>query len=422
LNAKTKKTVNFTPAHPKFDALYCPFPYKIFYGGRAGIKSWELARASVFYCREYGSRILYCREIQNSIKESSYKLIKDTIYRLGIEDEFYFKNDSIEHRGTGGHYFFKGLWNNEDSLKSTEGVDICIVEEAQSISWTSYEYLDPTIRKAGAELWASMNPFSSDEPFYVNFISGIDVRREDPVKMPAPKNSFVTKTSWRDNPWFIGSRLFDQMVRMRKYDYDNYLHIWEGEPRTNSSASILGDKVEIRDFTSPEWGVTEYFYGVDWGFSTDPTCLIRSFEYDDCLYIDHEAYRNRVETNELPALLMQVPRACDSIISADNARPEHVSYCRRNGLRRMVSCRKWSGSIEDGISHLRSYKKIYIHNRCKNTIKDFKGYSFAVDKKTSIVTNKILDLNNHAVDAVRYSLERKIMARSNKITYMGAIS
>jgi hypothetical protein len=162
-------------------------------------------------------------------------------------------------------------------------------------------------------------------------------------------------------------------------------------------AVIFKDKVLIEEFPEPEYG-TQFFFGADWGYAVDPTCLIRMFMKENTLYIDHEFYAVGVEINELPQAFESVPQSKKWKIVADNARPETISYLYNRGFN-IEGSKKGKGSVEDGIQFLRSFEKIIIHPRCKGTIGDFKNYKWKQDKMTGEILPIPVDSSNHAPDA-----------------------
>ena len=95
---------------------------------------------------------------------------------------------------------------------------------------------------------------------------------------------------------------------------------------------------------------------------------------------------------------------------ADSARPESISYLRRHGLPRIVAVEKGKGSVEDGIEHIKSYRKVVIHIRCKQTADEFRLYSYKVDKNTGDILPDIIDAHNHYIDSIRYAL-RPLMSK-----------
>lgn len=198
-----------------FLPLYEPYRYKVYWGGRGAAKSWQFADAILIQGWEKPIRVLCTRELQKSIRESVHQLLRDRIRALGLQGEYEVTDAEIRGRN-GTLIIFRGVKNNPEEIKSMEGIDICWIEEAQKITNESLSILIPTIRKAGSEIWVSMNPKSRNGATYVRFI-------ENP-----PSNAYVRKVSWRDNPWFP-EVLKTEMEDLKARDYDEYLHVWEGE-------------------------------------------------------------------------------------------------------------------------------------------------------------------------------------------------
>jgi len=82
-----------------------------------------------------------------------------------------------------------------------------------------------------------------------------------------------------------------------------------------------------------------------------------------------------------------------------------ISHIRRKGIDRAIGSVKGKGSVEDGVMFIRSFKTVYIHPRCVNTIKEFQLYSWKIDRLSQDILPELEDANNHYVDALRYALE-----------------
>src|SRR5262245_60232648 len=126
----------------KLACLFEPKRYKILYGGRGGAKSWGVARALLILGASRSLRILCAREFQNSIADSVHKLLSDQIAALGLAGHYDVLQTAIRGRN-GTEFRFEGLRHNVTKIKSYEGVDICWVEEAQSVSKESWDTLIP---------------------------------------------------------------------------------------------------------------------------------------------------------------------------------------------------------------------------------------------------------------------------------------
>jgi phage terminase large subunit len=376
-----------------FRFLFKPKRYKVAYGGRGSGKSWAFAAALILLAASGTYRILCTREIQRSIEDSVYRLLIDTAERLGVDHQFDIGKAVIRHRVTGSEFLFTGLHRNRSKVKGYEGIDICWVEEAESVSKESWDYLIPTIRKDGSEVWVSFNPDQETDPVYEMFV-GTD--RED---------AHVTKVTWKDNPFFPAA-LQKEMEWDQEHDADKFRWVWQGFTRVISDALVFHGCFIEKPFSLEEIGQPDGgpYYGVDWGFSVDPTTCIRAFIKDQTLYIDHEAYGVHVDLDAMPALFDQVPGSREYTMTADSARPEMIHELNGRGFY-INGARKGQGSVEDGIAHIRSYKQVVIHPRCRHTLEEFKLYSHKLDPLTGNPTPKLEDKHNHCIDALRYALE-----------------
>ena len=362
--------------------------YKVAYGGRGSGKSYAFADACLVKALQGKIRVLCARQLQTSIRDSVHKLLCDRIFTLGMESFFEITRESI--RGVNGSEFiFKGIYNNVMEIKSMEGIDICWVEEAQSVSDESWEVLIPTIRKEGSEIWITFNPDHEEDSTYRRFV------------LNPPPDCKSVLVNYNDNPFFPDV-LRKEMEYCKEIDYPRYEHIWLGVTIMETEAQIFKGKFEIKEFESEPY--TEFYYGADWGFANDPTAITRCFIKDKCLYIEYEAGGVGVEMEELPALFDSVPESRKWKIRSDCARPETISYVARHGFN-CVAADKWKGSVEDGIEYLRSFEKIYIHPRCKHTYDEFKSYSYKKDTVSGDILPIVVDAWNHYIDSIRYALE-----------------
>lgn len=360
-------------------------------GGRGSAKSHTFAKMAILKAYEKKRLILCGRELQVSIADSVHKLISEQIDILGLSAAFDVGKSFIRCIN-GSSFIFKGFRSNASEIKSTEGIDIAWVEEAERVSQDSWETLIPTVRKPGSEIWLTFNPKQASAPTYKRFA------------LNPPPNSKIIEANYYDNPWFPDT-LKAEMEYMRDTDRDAYEHVWLGKCKESSQAQIFHGKWIVDCFESPSNsdGIDGPYYGADWGFARDPTVLIRCFIKDHCLYITHEAYAVGCEITDTPALFDKIPGSRKYKIRADNARPETISHVRQKGFD-IESVEKWSGSVEDGIAVLRSFEKIIIHERCKRTLDEATLYKYKEDRLTGDILPDIVDKNNHCMDALRYAL------------------
>lgn len=221
--------------------------YKLFYGGRAGGKSYAFADALITKATSKRLLIACVREVQSSIKDSVYKLICDRILFYGLK-QYRFFEDRIVNLENGSKFIFKGIMeHNAQNIKSLEGVDICWVEEAQKISFKAWEVLDPTIRKEGAEIWLSLNREAENDPVW----KALALKPDEDV--------IIRKVNYYDNP-FCPENMKKLAEKMKRERFEEYLHVWEGEPALEAFNHLIGReevyraleaKVSVENFAAP---------------------------------------------------------------------------------------------------------------------------------------------------------------------------
>lgn len=213
----------------KLECLFRPGRYKILYGGRGGAKSWGVARALLVLGTMRPIRVLCAREIQKSITDSVHRLLADQIAAMGLSAFYEVQQTTI--KGTNGSlFFFAGLRHNINNIKSIEGADIVWVEEAQTVSKSSWDTLIPTIRKPGSQIIVSFNPELDTDETYKRFVSS------------PPPDAEVVKIGWQDNPWFPAV-LAQERDTMKERDPDGYLTTWEGHCRQTLDGAIYAKEI-----------------------------------------------------------------------------------------------------------------------------------------------------------------------------------
>lgn len=380
------------PVPEVFEPLLRPARYKGIHGGRGGAKSHFFADQLIDDSITHkGLRTVCIREFQVSLEQSVKRLLDDKINEYNLAREFRVLDSRIETPGD-GIIIFQGMQaHNAESIKSLEGYDRAWVEEAQNFSAHSLKLLRPTIRKPGSELWFSWNPKSPKDP--------VDAMlRQDP-----PPDSIVVQSNYYNNPFFPDV-LRKEMEWDRRRDPDKYRHVWLGGYEERSEARVFKNWKE-QEFETPD--DASFLYGADWGYSIDPSVLIRCFVKDRTLFIDREAYEIGCEIDHLGRLFDTVPGARDWRITADSARPETISYLKRHGFPRIEPAVKGKDSVKEGVIFLQNYD-ILVHPRCKHTIDELSSYSYKVDPKTDkVIQPPVLeDKKNHVIDSLRYAVEK----------------
>ena len=206
--------------------------FYVFHGGRGGGKSWEIADFLLIVGTTAKHRILCCREVQKSIKQSVHKLLSDRIAAMGLGS--FYEILETEIRGKNGTEFsFAGLLNHTvDSVKSFEGATITWIEEAQTVSKHSLDILIPTvIRTANPMIIMSLNPRLPQDAVYADYIAK---ERDD---------TLVVQVNYTDNP-HCPSEIKNLAEAMMNDDFDKYEHVYLGKPKEIADGAIYKAEFE----------------------------------------------------------------------------------------------------------------------------------------------------------------------------------
>lgn len=372
--------------------------YRGAYGGRGSAKTrtFALMTAVWAYKRDMAgdSGVILCaREFMNSLEESSLEEVKQAIRETEwLAPHFILGEKFIKTKSGRIAYVFAGLRHNLDSIKSKARILLAWVEEAETVSEMAWRKLEPTVREHQSEIWVTWNPEKRG--------SATDLR----FRQHKPENSKIVEMNYHDNPWFPPELEQTRLADKQRLDDATYRWIWQGDYLEQSEAQIFRDKFQELPFT-PQPDFNGPYYGLDFGFANDPTAAVKCWVFNNDLYIEYEAGKVRLELDETAEFIAQrIPEFESHKVRADSARPESISYLRRHGVPQMEGVKKWQGSVEDGIEHIKSYNKVYIHPRCQETLNEFRLYSYKTDRLSGDVLPQIVDANNHYIDALRYAL------------------
>jgi len=393
-----------------------PARTRVFKGGRGGGRTRGLAKRSalrIYQLAELGVEgvFLASREHLNSLDESSMEEIKAAIRSEPfLLDYFDLGERYIRTKNRRISYAFAGLRHNLDSIKSKARIIGNWTDEAESVSEVAYRKLIPTIRDEGpgwqAENWISFNPESPESATHKRFVES------------TPDDCIVTDLNWSDNPWFPEilnkQRLEDLRLRPETYE-----HVWNGAFLTLTEAQIFAGKFSVAEFEpGRDWDGP--YQGLDFGFAQDPTAALRCFIHDRKLWIRSEAGKTKLELDATSGFIAnKIPGFAEHVTRADCARPESISFLSRHGLPRVAAATKWPGSVEDGIAFLKSFDQIVVHPDCEQTAREFRLYSYKVDRLTGDIKSIIVDAHNHYIDALRYALAPLIKQRTAPAALFG---
>jgi len=139
-------------------------------------------------------------------------------------------------------------------------------------------------------------------------------------------------------------------------------------------------------------------YGMDFGYSNDPTALVAIYKYNDGFILDEIVYQKGLSNKQIADTILNQPAA---LVIADSAEPKSIDEIRSYGVNIQPSI-KGQGSVNQGISFVQD-QRISMTKRSLNIIKEYRNYLWMTDKEGK-VTNIPEGIWNHAMDALRYGL------------------
>lgn len=356
------------------------------YGGRYSLKSHTVARFLLIRARERKTRVACFREFQNSIAESSHQLLKELILQYEL-NEFEVTNSSIINKINGSDFIFKGLHNNEQNIKSTEGIDIAWVEEAQTVSKSSLEVLTPTVRKHGSKIVYTYNRLLEDDPVHQRLV------------VEGRPNTLIINTNY-DIALKYG--MMPEVIRIEMEDDRDkrpalYKHKWLGEP-SNLERKIYRDWAFIDDI--PHEARLER-YGLDFGYTNDETAICALYRYNGGLIVDEVAFSKGLSNKNIADILKNLSRA---IVICDSSEPKSIDELKSYGIVAMPAT-KGAGSVFQGIQYVQQ-QQISVTKRSINFIKGYQNYLFAEDRNGKILNepDDTIHTWSNSMDSVRYAI------------------
>ena len=368
-------------------------------GGRFSSKSYSVALASVIMAHQRKHRILFGRYTNISGKDSTFPEVSEKIEMLGLNEHFNTNINRID--GVNGSKIvfkgFKASSNNQTAnLKSLKDFSCLIVEEAEEIpDYDTYEKVSLSIRGNSNDNIEPnikvliLNPTTKEHWIFQNFFTERGVKAGfNGIK----DNVCYIHTNYLDCLKFVPNDIVNSFELMKKNNPKRYDNV------------VLGgwlDKAEGAVFDN--WKIGEFpehlpsIYGMDFGYSNDPTTLVKVATDDKNIYIKGFLYQKQMSTNDIINFLKKTLTSNDLIIG-DCAEPRLLSEIKQANFN-IKRCQKGADSIKNGIAKMQQ-KKIIICDDV-NLVREFSNYVWN-DKKS----NTPVDDYNHYIDAVRYAYQR----------------
>ncbi|MBY0757441.1 PBSX family phage terminase large subunit [Clostridium sardiniense] len=395
----------------------------IFYGGAGSGKSKFIVQKMLYKLINDKRKCLVVRKVGATIRESIFAEFKTLISDLGIYNECNInKTDMTIELPNKSIFIFKGL-DDSEKVKSIQGIDDIIIEEATELVGNDFTQLNLRLRskKENQQIHIMFNPVSK-----VNWVYRLFFKKKY-------KGALIVKTTYKDNT-FLPKDYIESIENLKETNFAMWeiyangkfasldkrvFTNWETlefdiEAVKREEAEIVAKDLglNVTSLINPRGNpflknhfTRKTYFGLDFGYTNDPSAFIVFLvdEKKKLMWIYDEFYRSGMLNEDIYNLIAYKGYSKERII-ADSAEPKSIAELRKLGLRRIKSAEKGKDSIIHGIQYLQGYK-IYIHPKCVNTIMEFENYTWQKDKKTGEYINKPIDDYCHLIDALRYGAE-----------------
>lgn len=350
-------------------------------GGTRSGKTYNILMWIIFKftTENVGLTITICRKTYPALRASCMRDFFEILKTYDLyKEELHNKSNS--------EYFLNGNLVEFISLDQPQKLrgrkrDMLYINEANEIFFEDWQQL---IFRTTGRVIMDYNP--SDEFHFIY----------DKIKPRDDVDFFIT--NYLDNP-FLDEDTIKEIERLKYLD-DNYWKIY-GLGEIGTSKSII---FRFNDcFDIPETA-TFLSFGMDFGFTNDPTTIVGIWKQGDDLYLKEYLYKTGLTNRDIDTYLKQFEIGRSEIF-ADSAEPKSIEELYRMGWN-IKPATKGQGSINIGIDMMKRYR-INITVDSLNMIKEFKNYKWAEDKN-GVTLNVPVDAFNHTIDAVRYALYDKL--------------
>ena len=373
--------------------------YFIVTGGRGSGKSFAINTLLTLLTYEQGHKILFTRY---TLRAASISIIPEFIEKLElqkIQQDFHITKDEIINKQTGSKILFRGIKTSSGdqtaNLKSLQGVTTWVLDEAEELTDESiFDKIDLSIRQKDKDnrVILILNPTTKENFIYQRFFEARGVK--DGSNTTKEDTTYI-HTTYLDNIENLSESYIKQIEQMKDRRPNRYKH------------TILGswlDKAEGVIYTN--WTLGEFkqvgkiVFGQDYGFSNDPSTLIKtSIDKDNkVIYVQQCFYQTKLTTSEISILNKKF--AGDNLIVGDSAEPRLINELSRDN--KVVPAIKGQGSITYGISLLQDYDLV-IDPDSVELIKELNNYCWLEKKSQTPCDNW-----NHCLDALRYSISYQL--------------
>lgn len=371
------------------------------YGGAGSGKSFSQTQHEIIRCLQKPEKLLVIRKVASTLKDSVISLFTSILNSWGLQD-YYTENKATQFIkfANGSEILFKGM-DDPEKIKSIAGITRIWIEEASELSQADFSQLNLRLRgKEGLQITLTFNPIDEEHWIKSYFFDNATVNEK----------TNIIRTTYKDNKFI--DEAYKAELEGYQYIDKNYYKIYAlGEWGGITEGRIFPIWEQIDSF--PE--IDGFWYGLDFGYTNDPTAIVKTIKWRERTYFDEICYQTGMTNGDIANMFKSIGYFGELII-CDSAEPKSIEELRRLGLN-AIAADKGQGSIMAGIDYLKR-QKILVSKRSLNIIKENKYYQWAQDKNGKYIA-KPKDFMNHICDAMRYSYSLGDFANNNQSVEVG---
>lgn len=359
------------------------------FGGAGSGKSFTQTQHEIKKALKKKEKILVIRKVNTTLKDSVISLFT-TILNDWKLTSLYKENKSLQYIQfiNGSQILFKGM-DDPEKIKSIAGITRVWIEEASEL--TKDDFMQLNLRLRGAEklqMTLTFNPIDEEHWIKKHFFDTPEIREK----------TTIIKTTYQDNK-FIDEAYKAELESYQNIDKNYYKIYALGEWGGITDGRIFTLWEQIERF--PE--VDGYWYGLDFGFTNDPTAIVKTVRFKQKIYLDEVLYKTGLTNADIASNLFASGYSGEPVI-CDSAEPKSIVELQLLGIN-AIGADKRPGSIMAGIDFLRR-NKVLVTQRSSNIIKENRYYQWKQDKTGKFI-NQPKDWLNHGIDAIRYAYSLK---------------
>lgn len=368
---------------------------EVYVGGAGSGKSYGAMQKVLLKGLKFKRNILVIRKIQRTLKHSSWSLLINLLRASGFYDACRINRSDFEIELPNGTLFiFKGL-DDEEKIKSIDGITDIVIEEATELNEDEFTQLNLRLRALVdvPQIYLMFNPISKKNWVYNYFFTG-DV----------PSNTKIVRTTYKDNK-FLSEEYKQELEKLQERNPAYYRIYTLGEFATLDK--LVFNVYTTRIISDTEVQGLRRWIGLDFGYINDPSAIV--WGYIDAIskkiYVTGEYVRKGMKNNEIADVMINLGLSKDKSYG-DSAERKSIDEIKDKGIN-IEPTEKGKGSIIHGIQWIQQHELI-VDERCYKVIEELDNYTWKKDKKTGEYYNEPVDTFNHTIDAIRYGLNKYI--------------